>query len=163
MNPFSGYAAAGEERPLGPYAALTAVFNVALVGLLAGAARRGRLPERVAGGDLVLYGVATQKLSRLLAKDRVTSFLRAPFTEYQGSGGPGEVEEKARGHGVQLAIGELAVCPYCLGQWVAAAFATGGIWAPRPTRVVASIFASLTISDFLQLAYAAAEKQALEP
>jgi hypothetical protein len=27
------------------------------------------------------------------------SFLRAPFTEYEGKGGPGEVEEKARGRG----------------------------------------------------------------
>lgn len=157
---FSGYAPPGEERPLGPYAALTGLFNATFISLLARAARDGRLPERVGAGDLVLYGAATQKLSRLLAKDRVTSFLRAPFTEYQEAGAPGEVEEKPRGHGLKLAIGELAVCPYCLAQWVAAGFVAGGLLAPRPTRAIASIFAALSISDFLQLAYKAAEERA---
>ncbi len=52
------------------------------------------LPERVSPGDILLLGVATHKLSRLLAKDWVTSFYRAPFTEYQGSAtAPAEVRD----------------------------------------------------------------------
>lgn len=47
------------------------------------AGRRGRLPEGYRAGDLVLLGVATFKLSRLISKDRVTAFLRAPFTRFQ--------------------------------------------------------------------------------
>jgi Protein of unknown function (DUF1360) len=150
-----------EHRPLLPYAALTGVFGGGLGGsLLVLHARGHELPERPTLYDIALTGVATHKLSRLLSKDRVTSFLRAPFTRYQEPGPPGEVEEAARGTGIQLAIGELLVCPHCLAQWVAAGFAVGIVGAPRTTRLVASIFAVKTLSDFLQVAYRAAEDRA---
>ena len=126
------------------------------------ARRSGReLPERVDAGDLVLTGVATHKLSRLIAKDKVTAFLRAPFTELEGKGGPAEVEERARGEGLQRAAGELLICPYCLGMWVSGGFQLGLLAAPRTTRFVASILAGLTLSDFLQIAYKAAEDKGL--
>ncbi len=44
------------------------------------------MPERIGPGDILLLGVATHKLGRLLAKDWVTSFLRAPFTTFKGGG-----------------------------------------------------------------------------
>jgi Protein of unknown function (DUF1360) len=116
--------------------------------------RSGRpLPERPDGGDLLLITLATHKLSRLIAKDRVTSALRHPFTSYQEEGGPGEVEEQARGEGLRRAVGELLICPYCLGLWVAAAFSGGLLVAPRATRWLASVFAVLFGSDVLQIAY----------
>ena len=71
---------------------------MAFLGGLAALHRSGReLPERVGLGDVVLVATATQKLSRLITRDRVTSFLRAPFTRYQEAAGHGEVEEAARG------------------------------------------------------------------
>jgi hypothetical protein len=105
--------------------------------------------------------VATHKVSRVIAKDRVTAPLRAPFTEFQEEGGPGEVEEKPRGSGLRRAIGELLVCPFCLGQWVATAALAGFAVAPRLTRFVCSIFAAVTISDFLQIAYKGSEEKLL--
>ncbi len=45
--------------------------------------------------DLVLIGAASYKLSRLVAKKKITAFVRAPFTELEGKGGPAELEEKA--------------------------------------------------------------------
>jgi hypothetical protein len=56
-------------------------------------------------------------------------------------------------------VGELLVCPYCLGQWVSAGYATGLLFAPRATRFVGSIFAGLTVSDFLQVAYKAGQER----
>jgi hypothetical protein len=53
------------------------------------------------------------------------------------------------------------VCPYCLDLWVVAAFSIGLLFAPRPTRFVASVFAALTVSDFFQIAYKAAEERGL--
>ena len=50
-----------------------------------------RLPERFGAGDALLLGAATAQLSRLLAKDRVTSVLRAPFTRFKDDTGYGEV------------------------------------------------------------------------
>jgi hypothetical protein len=139
--------------------ALAGTFTGLFGTLLVAAERSDRLPERVRLADVALIGIATHKLSRLLAKDKVTSFLRAPFTEFQESSGHGEVEEKPQGHGLRLAVGELLVCPYCLGLWVAGGFAAGMVVAPRSTRLVASVFATKAVSDFLQLAYKAAEER----
>jgi hypothetical protein len=150
------YAKAAEHRPLAGYAALSATLGAAFAaGLI-----KAPLPERIGAGDIVLAGVATHKLSRLLAKDKVTSFLRAPFTEFQEPSGQGEIEEKPRGRGLRLATGELLVCPYCLGQWVAAGFAVGYVRAPRLTRLLAGMYTMYAISDGLQLAYLAADERA---
>ena len=154
----SGYA--DEERPLASYAALAGTF-VAAGGLALLLVERGPgLPRRIGASDLVLIGIATHKLARLVAKDKITSFLRAPFARYQGPGAPGEVEEEARGHGLRLALGELLTCPYCLGPWVSAGFLFGLVQWPRPTRVAASALVVLTIADFLQVAYKAADERA---
>jgi hypothetical protein len=161
-RPFAGYAEPEERPPLGSYAALTALFNVLFAGAVAGAQRSGRgLPDRVAPEDVVLTGVASHKLSRLLAKDKVTAWLRAPFTRYQEPGGPGELEERPRGSGARRLIGELVVCPYCLGMWTSAGLHVGLLYAPRVTRLISSTFTALTISDFLQIAYKAAEERGL--
>lgn len=143
-----------QEQPLGGYAVLTATFLGAVSVFAGWLNRSGReLPESVAPGDLALITVATHKASRLITKDRVTSAVRAPFTELEGRGGPAEVEEHARGHGLRRAVGELLICPYCLSMWIAAAFAAGLIIAPRATRWVASTFAVQFGSDVLQVAY----------
>jgi hypothetical protein len=158
---FESYAAPQERPPFRTYAALTGLFNAAFGGALVAARRSDRLPESVATKDLLLIGTASHKLSRLVAKDKVTTFLRAPFTEYQGRGGPAEVEESSREGEVRGAIGELLICPYCLGLWSAGAFHVGLMFAPRVTRVVASTLTALTISDFLQIGYKAAENRGL--
>jgi hypothetical protein len=157
-NPFEGYA--DEPRPFGSYAAFTAVFGAAFGGALVAAKRSGRdLPERIEPGDLILIGVASHKVTRVVSKSKITSFVRAPFTELQGPAGRGEVEEKPRGRGLRRSLGELFTCPYCLGQWVTAGFAVSLVYAPRATRLVAGTYAATAIADFLQLAYKAAEQR----
>jgi hypothetical protein len=157
----AGYAPPGEHRPLAAYAGLTATFGAALTAAAAALRAAGKeLPDRPRAGDLLLAAVATHKVSRLLAKDRVTSFIRAPFTRYEEAAGHGEVEEQPRGSGLRLAIGELLVCPFCLAQWIAAVFAVGLVAAPRATRFVAGLYVAETLSDVLQLAYKAAEDRA---
>jgi hypothetical protein len=153
------YAPDHEHRPLAGYAVLSGGFAAALGAALLDAQRSGGLPERIGAADLVLAGVATHKVSRLLSKDKVTSFIRAPFTRYQESSGHGEVEETARGRGLRLATGELLVCPYCLAQWVAGAFTVGYVRAPRLTRLLAGMWTIHTVADALQLAYHAAEER----
>jgi hypothetical protein len=159
---YAGYAAPRERPPFRSYAALTALFNGAMAAGMAGARRSGRdLPERFETRDIVLNGIATHKLSRLISKDRITSFVRAPFTQYQEPGGPAEVEERVRGEGWRRTLGELLVCPYCLGMWISGGFNVGMVVAPRGTRLAASVLTGLTISDFLQIAYKAAEDRGL--
>lgn len=158
---FRSYAEPQDRPPFRTYATMAAVFNGGFAAALLAAKRSGRLPERVSTQDVILIGTASHKLSRLLAKDKITAFLRAPFTEYQGRGGPAEVEERARGEGVRRALGELLICPYCLGLWTSGAFHAGLLFAPRATRVAASTLTALTLSDFLQIGYKAAEQRGL--
>jgi hypothetical protein len=150
-----------EHRPLRGYSVLTGTFLAAFGGSLLAARRAGHeLPERYSPLDIATVGVATHKLSRRITKDKVTGALRSPFTEDPEPAGRGEVEEKPRGTGLQRAIGELLVCPYCVGNWVAAAFGVGLVTAPRFTRLVAFIYTTQATSDFLQLAYLGAERRA---
>jgi Protein of unknown function (DUF1360) len=152
----------GEAKPLGSHLILVVIYNALVGAFFLWRARTGRsVPERVGTADLLLAGVATHKLSRVISKDRVTAPLRAPFTEFQEEGGPGEVEEKPRGTGMRKAIGQLLVCPFCLAQWVATGILAGLAVAPRATRFVCSIFAAVTISDFLQIFYKGSEEKLL--
>jgi len=145
--------------PTHDYAALVAVFNSLLaIALLVRKCSREPLPKRVEPQDLVLFALATQKLSRVITKDKVTAALRAPFTEVEGKGGAGELEERPRGHGLRRAIGDLITCPFCFGTWIASGFIYGHIFTPRLARAVASIFAVAGLSDFLQQAYVKAQE-----
>jgi Protein of unknown function (DUF1360) len=149
-----------EPKPLAGYALVTGVFNGLVAAYVVAHRRSGReLPERLPVEDFLLFSAGTQKLSRVISKDRVTSFLRSPFTRFTGEGGPSEVNEEPRGSGLRLAIGELLVCPYCVGQWVAAAFIGGYIAAPRTTRMLAGVFAVLGAADFLQQGWVMLEEQ----
>lgn len=156
------YAPPEERPPLAFYAMAMGAFNSLFVAALLIAKRTGRpLPERLQTTDVLTIGVASHKLSRLISKDKVTSPVRAPFTTLEGESGPAELSESARGTGIRRAIGEMIVCPYCLGLWVVAAFSIGILFAPRLTRFVAAAFSALTISDFLQVAYKAAEEKGI--
>lgn len=158
----TGYAPPEKRPPFLPYLSFMGVFGTLVIAALAVAKRQRReLPERIPAGQLLLIGTASHKVSRVLSKDKVTSPLRAPFTELEGKGGPAEFEERSRGTGARKAIGELLICPFCLALWVIAGFSIGLLFAPRVTRFVASLFAALAISDFLQIAYKAAEEKGL--
>jgi hypothetical protein len=152
----------GAQRPLGSYVLTMSVFAavVGLAGLIAALTGR-RLPRQIAPYDLALITAATHKLSRTISKDAVTSPLRAPFTRYQGPGGPAEVMEEVRDESpLRHAVGELLSCPLCLDMWVATGFTIGLVFAPRFTRVVAVTFTALTGADFLHLIYARAQQAA---
>jgi hypothetical protein len=96
-------------RPLSAYLTLMGTFNAIFAGvLLLRNQSRGSLPSRLGVVDLVLAGIATHKISRLLAKDWVTSPLRAPFTKFEGAADlPAELSESPRGSGIRKALGEL--------------------------------------------------------
>jgi hypothetical protein len=157
----------GEPRPLLGYAALSTTYTVGALALGVIARRRGE--RRITTRDLLLITVATHRLSRTLAKDAVTSPMRAAFTRYSGPGLPSEVNEEVApnqehdqlGH----AVGELVTCPFCLAQWCATALVAGQLIAPTVTRHITSTFTAVAGADVLHFAYSAlerAEKKAQE-
>ena len=151
IDPTDGHSE--QYRPLAAYGALTVAFNAGFGGALVAMDRTGRLPDRFAPADVGLLAVATFKLSRLIAKDRVTSAIRAPFTRFQDDAGHGEVDEAARGRGLRRALGELLVCDYCLAQWVAGGLVVLQAGAPRIGRTVTTTYTVYALSDLLQLAW----------
>jgi hypothetical protein len=145
---------APDPRPLGGYAKLMAVYGVGAGALALALRKRGRNFRRLDAMDLALYGLATEHLSRLITKDSVTAFLRAPFTEFKEPAGEGEVNEEVVGHGTRHAVGELLTCPFCVAQWVATALVAGRVAAPNLTRAIVAVSATARLSDYFQLFYA---------
>lgn len=144
----------GEDHPLGAYAGAMGVY-VASIAALAAAARvaRRELPDP-SPWDVLLCAGATHRLSRLVAKDPVTSPLRAPFARYRGTEGPAELAEDVRGSGARKAVGELVTCPFCTGMWISTGIAAGMVFAPRATRLAAATLTALACSDLLHFARA---------
>lgn len=143
-----------DDRPLGAYAGLVTLYS-AVFGLFLYAVRRtGRtLPERIDERDLLLLGIATHKLARIVTKETITSAVRAPFTRFQSAAGAGELNESTRGTGLRHAVGELLTCPFCFAVWVASSLTYGFVFVPRVTRLIAGIFCIVTLSDVLQDLY----------
>ena len=137
------------------YVGSLTTFSGALAAAVAVGRRRGaRLATGYSLLDLAVGGLATHKFSRLVAKDGVTTPLRAPFTVFEEETGSAEVAERPRDEHPLHTIGELLVCPFCLAPWVAAAYVAGLSLAPSATRAWAATFAIVGASDFLQHGYA---------
>jgi hypothetical protein len=154
FRPSADSASAEEDpRPLRGYAALLATYLLGTtVALSLLRTKRGEL-KRLTIRDGIVLTLATQHLSRLIAKDSITAPIRAPFTRFVRATGEGEVDEEVIGVGLRHAVGELIACPYCLGQWVGSALLAGRIAAPNVTSAIATACAIARGSDFLQLAY----------
>ena len=149
----------GRERALGPYAALFATYaSLTAVGTVV-AVRRRRI-DAPTFADAALITVAGFKLARLVTKDKVTGFARAPFTEWVDEGDGAEVNERPRGSGLRHAIGELLTCPFCFTQWAVTALAVSWINAPRVTRLLATLLTSAAAADVLHVAWTKVEAQA---
>jgi hypothetical protein len=122
--------------------------------------RRDRIPEGFRLGDVAAMGLATHKIARLLTKDAVTSFVRAPFVRLEEKSGTNSLKERPRGRGVRQSLGELLSCPECTGQWVAGGLLGGMLHAPRPTRAITSLYSALTVADLLQFVYSGLKRRA---
>jgi hypothetical protein len=102
--------------------------------------------------DLLLLVLATFRLGRLAAFDKVTEPLRRPFTKtVPDQTGVGQTVVPA-GSGVRHALGELISCPICAGTWIAAGLVYGLGLAPRITRAFLSIMAAVGGAELLNAA-----------
>jgi hypothetical protein len=149
------------HQPLGGYMLASGSYAsfVAAVMVLA-RRRRPRHGVTLGAGDLVLLSIATHKASRLLSKDAVTSFVRAPLTRFVGPAGEAEVNESVRASGEWRALGELVSCPFCLDVWTGTLFGTAFFFAPVAARWAASVLAAAAGADYLNLAYSALKRKA---
>jgi hypothetical protein len=99
--------------------------------------------------DLALLGLATYRLGRLIAYDRVMEPFRQFVTEtVPDSTGAGESVDP-KGEGFQQAMGQLVCCPICAGTWVAALLTYLFFIFPGPTRVFLIMTSVIAIAEIL--------------
>jgi hypothetical protein len=105
----------------------------------------GRNPQEQSALDLTALALATFKAARTIARDPVTSFIRAPLVE----------DDEEYASELQQALAELVTCTRCVGTWVAAALGATQIIAPRFGRLVTWTLGAAGLNDFLQAGFAA--------
>lgn len=133
------------------YAAISAMYGAAL-GTLALAARRGHVvpvtDEPLCNRDIIPLGVAAFALSKLVAKEKVETWVRQPFVDEQPTG-----ERRPKGRGMRYAIGELLTCTRCLGAWSALALVALRLARPTESKVVTTVLATSAANDFLHAGF----------
>jgi hypothetical protein len=118
---------------------------------LAGAvllAARDHSDEPLAPAEILPLGVATFALSKLIAKEKVESWVREPFVEELPGG-----ERRPKGRGLRYAVGELLTCSRCVGAWSSLGLVGLRVARPREARLVTAVLGASAINDFLQTGF----------
>jgi hypothetical protein len=99
----------------------------------------------VSGLDFLLLCLATFRLTHIVNEEKVAQFIRAPFVTckavMQPDGGQTK-EEKPFGSGIRRMIGELLLCPWCSGVWIATLLVFFHVLVPRVAHVFTLAFAT---------------------
>jgi len=100
-------------------------------------------PHRIEGMDMLLLSLATFRLTEVITEEKVARFIRAPFCEQVTTTKPdGTVveEEVPIGKGFRRVAGELVLCPWCAGIWIATLLTFFWVLAPGMARMVLIVF-----------------------
>ncbi len=125
------------------YAALSVTY-ASLLGALAYSTRHRAADAEV---DLVPLVAATFALSKLVAKEKVETWVRTPFVHEGVEGRP------PKGTGLRYAVGELLTCTRCLGAWSALGLVGLRMTAPDVGRTVTTVLAASAGNDVLQAGF----------
>lgn len=141
MQPLSATPTRGRD-----YALVTGVYAALTAGVVALAGRRRAEPAPTSPGELALYAAATTGMARLLAREKVGAWVRAPFVDE-----PPQGERRPRGRGLRYVAGELLTCTRCLGSWSALTLVGArAVLGPRRARVIVTLLALSATNTALQ-------------
>jgi hypothetical protein len=135
------------------YAAINAVYAV-LLGAVVYATRERVKRDPIRAGELLPMGAATFAVSKVIAREKIGTWVREPFVEDASHGG------EPRGRRLQRALGELVTCSRCVGAWSALGVVGLRAASPEAGRVVTSILATSALNDWAQLGFAWARAKA---
>ncbi|HEY7630174.1 MAG TPA: DUF1360 domain-containing protein [Thermoleophilaceae bacterium] len=135
------------------YAAINAVYAV-LLGAVVYATRERVKRDPIRAGELLPMGAATFAVSKVIAREKIGTWVREPFVEDASHGG------EPRGRRLQRALGELVTCSRCVGAWSALGIVGLRAASPEAGRVVTSILATSALNDWAQLGFAWARAKA---
>ena len=128
------------------YATLSAGYGALLGALVVAARDHGQHPVRP--GELPVLGLATFSLAKLVAKEKVDSWVREPFLEERPDG-----ERRPKGRRLRYAVGELLSCTRCVGTWSAMGLVGMRLLRPKEAQVVLPVLATAAVNDWLQTGF----------
>jgi hypothetical protein len=136
---------AGSEtdgRPVEPvdYMKLNAVYGALLAGVLLTTRERAR-EDPISTRELIPIGAATFALAKVVAKEKIGSWMRDPFVD---------AEKRPRGSRLQAAVGELVTCTRCVGAWSALTVVGVRMVDPPTGRTMTNVLAASAANDWLQ-------------
>ena len=128
------------------YAAINAVYAALAAGLLY-ATRERAAAEPIPVRELVPLSAATFALSKVIAREKVGSWVREPFVDQDGH------PPEPTGRGLRRAVGELVTCTRCVGAWSALGVVGLRVASPATGRTVANVLAASAANDFLHAGF----------
>jgi len=140
------------SHPDGPtqpsdYAALEAVFTAALASVIILARRKKKNGEAgIPNSELATMALATFALADLLAKEKVSTWIREPFVAESDDHRPLHPE----GEGMRRVIGELLTCTRCVGTWSALGLVGLRTASPKAGQITNTVLALTGANHFLQ-------------
>jgi hypothetical protein len=137
-----------DDTPTEPhdYAAINAVYGVLMAGVVLSTRERAR-KDPITGRELIPIAAATFALSKVIAREKIGSWMREPFVE-QDDG-----ERSPAGHGLRRAVGELVTCTRCVGAWSALGLVGLRLADPESGRIVTNVLAVSAANDWLQAGF----------
>ena len=128
------------------YATINAVYAALFAGVLY-ATRERAGDDPIPVRELVPLSAATFALSKLVAREKVGTWLREPFVEQDGH------EPRPAGRGLKRAVGELVTCTRCVGAWSALGVVGLRMAAPHTGRTVSNVLAVSAANDWMQAGF----------
>jgi hypothetical protein len=128
------------------YATLSAGYGTLLGALVV--ATRNDCENPIRSAELPVLGLATFALAKLVAKEKVDTWVREPFLEELPSG-----ERRPKGRRLRYAVGELLSCTRCVGSWSALGLVAVRLRRPREAGVIIPVLASAALNDWLQTGF----------
>jgi hypothetical protein len=128
------------------YAAINAVYGALMAAVVLTTRERAR-EEPISGRELVPLAAATFALSKVIAREKIGSWMREPFVEQDGG------ERRPRGRRLQRAVGELVTCTRCVGAWSALGLVGLRLASPESGRIVTNVLAASAANDWLQAGF----------
>lgn len=140
----------GDGRAVEPvdYAKLNAVYGTLFAAVLIAARYRDESDDQIAVRELVPLGAATFALAKVVAREKIGTWVREPFVEHEGA-----EPQRPRGRRLRRAVGELVTCTRCVGAWSALGVVGLRVIEPRSGRIVANALAASAVNDWLQAGF----------
>jgi hypothetical protein len=134
-----------DDRPIEPvdYAKLNAVYGVLLTAMVLTTRERAR-EDPITTRELVPIGAATFALAKVVAREKIGTWVREPFVEVTDG------ERHPRGTRLRRAVGELLTCTRCVGAWSALTVVGIRMVDPPAGRTVTTVLAASAANDWLQ-------------